>query len=239
MIYIGICDDDEKTIVKLRKQVQALLKANNIVAKISEYSQSRLLQYDVQEGKYFDLILSDIEMPQIDGMKLAEYIKKYLPEVFIIFITSHTKYAIDAYELSIFRYIPKSIFDRKFDHAVLDAIKMINGKSNQVYSITMPTRVEKIPYDKILYMEREGKNTIIVMNDGSKTHVRKSLATVVKELNSEEFVYVDRGNIANVRNIMKIKDGIVELENGVRLLASHSRIEEIKKKVSEFWGDRI
>lgn len=85
MIYIAICDDDEKTIVQLRKRVQMLLKENNIVAKISEYSQSRLLQYDVQEGKYFDLILSDIEMPQIDGMKLAEYIKKYLPEVFIIF----------------------------------------------------------------------------------------------------------------------------------------------------------
>ena len=107
MIYIAICDDDEKTIVQLRKRVQMLLKENNIVAKISEYSQSRLLQYDVQEGKYFDLILSDIEMPQIDGMKLAEYIKKYLPEVFIIFITSHTKYAIDAYELSVFSYVPK------------------------------------------------------------------------------------------------------------------------------------
>lgn len=54
MIYIAICDDDEKTIVQLRKRVQMLLKENNIVAKISEYSQSRLLQYDVQEGKYFD-----------------------------------------------------------------------------------------------------------------------------------------------------------------------------------------
>ena len=69
--------------------------------------------------------------------------------------------------------------------------------------------------------------------------MRKSLATVVKELNSDEFVYVDRGNIANVRNIMKIKDGNVELENGVRLFASHARVEEIKKKVCEFWGDRI
>lgn len=239
MIYIAICDDDEKTIVQLRKRVQMLLKENNIVAKISEYSQSRLLQYDVQEGKYFDLILSDIEMPQIDGMKLAEYIKKYLPEVFIIFITSHTKYVIDAYELSVFRYVPKHIIDKKFDHAILDAIKMINGKSNQIYSITTPTRVEKIPYEKILYMEREGKNTIIIMKDGSKTHVRKSLSTVIKELNSEEFVFVDRGNIANVRNIVKIKDGSVELENGVRLWASRSRIEEIKKKISEFWGERI
>ena len=189
-----------------------------------------------QIKKAFAVIL---EMPHIDGMELAGYIKKYLPEVFIVFITSHTKYAIDAFELSIFRYVTKSTLQMKLDHAVLDAVKLINGRSDQVYHIHMPSRVEKIPYEKILYMTREGKNTIIVLADGSRTHVRKNLATVVKELNSDEFVYVDRGNIANVRNIMKIKDGNVELENGVRLFASHARVEEIKKKVCEFWGDRI
>ena len=137
-----------------------------------------------QIKKAFAVIL---EMPHIDGMELAGYIKKYLPEVFIVFITSHTKYAIDAFELSIFRYVPKSTLQMKLDHAVLDAVKLINGRSDQVYHIHMPSRVEKIPYEKILYMTREGKNTIIVLADGSRTHVRKNLATVVKELNSDEF----------------------------------------------------
>ena len=66
-----------------------------------------------------------------------------------------------------YAYTLSKRIDKKFDHAILDAIKMINGKSNQIYSITTPTRVEKIPYEKILYMEREGKNTIIIMKDGT------------------------------------------------------------------------
>ncbi len=70
-----------------------------------------------QIKKAFAVIL---EMPHIDGMELAGYIKKYLPEVFIVFITSHTKYAIDAFELSIFRYVPKSTLQMKLDHAVLE-----------------------------------------------------------------------------------------------------------------------
>lgn len=239
MIYIAICEDEEPSLSLIKKRTASLLEEHKIPAKISAYSQSRLLEYDIQEGTYFDLILSDIEMPYMDGMKLAEYIRNYLPDALIIFITSHTKYAIDAYELSIFRYVPKNDLDSRFRYAFLDAVKMIEGRSDQVYHIQMPRRAEKIPYPKILYIEREGKNSILTLRDGSKTKVRKSLAAVMKELDSEDFIYVDRGNIVNIQYIMKLKDGYVELENGIRFFASHARLDEIKKKNSEFWGNRI
>lgn len=239
MIYIAICDDEKKSLSMLEKRIRLLMEKNNIIAKISSYSKSILLKYDIQEGKYFDLILSDIEMPDIDGMKLTKCIKNFLPEVIIIFITSHTKYAIDAFELNIFRYVPKKEIDLRLDYALLDAIKIIKGRSKQVYYINMPSRVEKIPYQKILYIEREGKNSVLTLIDGSKTKVRKSLATVVKELNSEDFVYVDRGNIVNIQHIIRIKEGYVELENGIRIMASRAKIEQIKKLISEFWRKRI
>lgn len=239
MIYIGICDDKESSADILRKKITQILKENGIVADISVYFQSRLLQYDIEEGKYFDLILSDIEMPHVDGMELAKYIKNYLPDALIIFITSYIKYAVDAYELSIFRYIPKNLIDIKLNYAVLDAVKFIASRSDQMYFINTPSRVEKIPYQRILYIQREGKNTIITLTDGSETRVRKSLINVVKELDSEDFIYVDRGSIVNIQHIMKLKDGMVELEDGTQILASHAKIKQIKKRISEFWSDRI
>lgn len=69
MIYIAICDDNEKTVEILKKKVMEFLKKSNEFADITVYTQSENLQYDIQEGKYYDLILSDIEMPNIDGMK--------------------------------------------------------------------------------------------------------------------------------------------------------------------------
>ena len=77
MIYIGICEDDEKASKILKNKVTMLLKEYNVPVDITVYTKSKMLQYDIQEGKYFDLILSDIEMPDIDGMVLAAYIKKY------------------------------------------------------------------------------------------------------------------------------------------------------------------
>ena len=76
MIYIAICDDNEKTVEILKKKVMEFLKKSNEFADITVYTQSENLQYDIQEGKYYDLILSDIEMPNIDGMNLAAYVKR-------------------------------------------------------------------------------------------------------------------------------------------------------------------
>ena len=239
MIYIAICDDNGKTVEILKNRVIAFLKENNILADISVYTQSRVLQYDIEEGKHYDLILSDIEMPYIDGMNLAAYMKRYLPEVLIIFITSHLKYAVDAFELSIFRYIPKNALNVKLPYALKDAINMINIQADEYYTIEMPSRIEKIPYHKILYIQREGKNSVITLTDNSITKVRKSLTQVFKEFKSEDFIYVDRGDIVNLAHIMGIKDGIVELKNGIRLPASHSKLEQIKTKLSEFWGKQI
>lgn len=157
----------------------------------------------------------------------------------IIFITSHLKYAIDAFELSIFRYIPKNTLSSRLPLALRDAFNMIKMQSDKFYTIEMPSRVEKIPYNKILYIQREGKNSVITLLDNSTTKVRKSLSQVFKELKSEDFIYVDRGDIVNLAHIMRIKDSVVELQNGVRLPASQAKLDSIKSRLSEFWGERI
>lgn len=239
MIYIAICDDNEKTVEILKKKVMEFLKKSNEFADITVYTQSENLQYDIQEGKYYDLILSDIEMPNIDGMNLAAYVKRYLPEVLIIFITSHLKYAVDAFELSIFRYIPKNSIGSRLPQALKDAINMIKMQADEFFAIETPIRVKKIPYHKILYIQREGKNSVITLLDNSVTKVRKSLTQVFKEFRSDDFVYVDRGDIVNLAHIMGIKDGIVELKNGIRLPASQAKLEQIKTKLSDFWSEQI
>ena len=116
---------------------------------------------------------------------------------------------------------------------------MINIQVDEYYTIQMPTRIEKIPYQKILYIQREGKNSVITLIDNSVTKVRKSLSQVFKEFKSEDFIYVDRGDIVNLAHIMGVKDGIVELKNGIRLPASHAKLEQIKSKLSDFWGEQL
>ena len=179
MLHIAVCDDDKIAVQSHKKNAEDCLRQCGSAGEIAVYTSSSNLLYDITEDKFFfDLILLDIEMPGNSGMELAEKIKPFLPNVKIIFITSHIEYAIDAFELSIFRYVPKDDAGRRLPAAILDAVKLIELEDGKFYTIQTNSRLEKIPFTEIYYIERDGKNASITAVSGI-SRVQKSL---IKEL---------------------------------------------------------
>ncbi len=239
MIRIAICDDEERAVALDAEIVKDSLQKCGIGFEISPYTQSCNLLYDItDDGFFYDLILLDIEMPGISGMEIPQRIKKFLPNVKIIFVTSHTEYAIDAFELSIFRYVPKNNLETKLAAAVTDAARLIELEAGQEYAICTANRMEKIPCRDIFYIRRDGKNACIVSNTGT-AKVRKSLQQVFTELNTPEFIFIDRGYIVNIIHIMKICDSMALLKNGEQLPISRSHLQEVKQQINQFWGAHI
>ena len=239
MLHIAVCDD-EKALTESNKAIlEAVLKELGVAGEITTYNDSRNLLYDITEDNFhYDLLLSDIEMPEISGMELAEKIKPFLPEIRIIFITSHIEYAIDAFELSIFRYVPKSDTEKRLPAAIKDAVSLINLEADKSYTIQVKGRFEKIPFRDILFIERDGKNAAINTADGV-SKVRKSLQAVFDELNSEEFIFIDRGYIVNLIHIMQVKNNTAVLKDGTVLPISRSHLQTVKEQINSYWGNVI
>lgn len=239
MLRIAVCDDDESIVQTHRELVEQCLNQCGNFGSVAAYTSSSSLLYDITEDKFFyDLILLDIEMPERTGMELAEKIKLFLPNIKIIFVTSHIEYAIDAFELSIFRYVPKNDIEKRLFPAIQDAVRLIALESGKFYTIQTNSRLEKIPYNTIYYIEREGKNASIVSENGV-SKVRKSLGQVYDELSAAEFIYIDRGCIVNMIHIMQVKDGMAILKNGVALPISRSHLQEVKTQINHYWGMHI
>ena len=239
MLHIAICDDDERAVCSHRKIAEECFRQCGCVGEIAAYTDSYHLLCDITEDDvFFDFILLDIEMPGSSGMELARKIKPYLPNVKIIFITSHIEYAIDAFELSIFRYVPKNDIEKRLSTAIQDAIKLIVLEEGKVYTIQTNSRLEKIPYKDIYYIERDGKNASICTCSGI-SKVRKSLQQVYGELDAEEFIYIDRGCIVNMIHIMQIKNGLAILKDGVSLPISRTHLQEVKMQINHYWGAHI
>ena len=99
--------------------------------------------------------------------------------------------------------------------------------------------MEKIPYRQILYIYRQGKNAVCYLKDGKETRVRKSLSQVFQELRSEDFFYVDRGDIVNLAYVMNIRNSMIELKDGSRLPVSQGKLEEVKDRLGKFWGEQL
>ena len=240
LVRIAICDDDKEAVKSHGDIVKNCLRFCGIGYEIATYTQSSNLLFDITDDHFFyDLILLDIEMPGMTGMELSEKIKPHLPNVKIIFITSHIEYAIDAFELSIFRYVPKSDLSNRLVSAVVDAAKLIELEAGREYIIQAARRMEKIPYKDIFYIRRDGgKNSMICSRLGI-SKVRKSLQQVSDELQAQEFIFIDRGYIVNIIQIMKISDSMAYLKNGETLPISRSHLQEVKKQINRFWGAHI
>ena len=182
MLHIAICDDEEHMVRSNAAITQDCLNQARIAGEIKTYTRSDNLLCDITEDHfYYDLILLDIEMPGKSGMELAACMKPVLPDVKIIFITSHIEYAIDAFELSIFRYVPKDDIDKRLPAAIQDAVKLLELEDGKTYTIQTSSRLERIPYKDIYYIERDGKNASIT-SANKVSRVRKSMQQVYEEL---------------------------------------------------------
>jgi len=79
---------------------------------------------------------------------------------------------------------------------------------------------------------------MIVSSIGT-SKVRKSLQQVFEELNTPEFIFIDRGYIVNIIQVMKISDGMAYLKSGVTLPISRSHLQEVKQQINKYWGAHI
>lgn len=160
MLQIAICDDETLLLEEIRKITEDCLQSRQTFSILSTYTNGKELFYDIQDGKRFDLLLLDIEMPGLSGMELAGRIHELLPEALMLFVTAHYKYAVDAYELHIFRYIPKNQLKERLPHALRDAVSLLEIQNTDSYIISSQNRLERIPLKKIFYIEKEGKNAV-------------------------------------------------------------------------------
>ena len=248
MLQIAICDDEALLLDEIKEITEGCMRQQQTFSILSTYTSGKDLFYDIQDGKCFDLLLLDIEMPGLSGMELAKQVHELLPDALMIFVTAHYKYAVDAYELHIFRYIPKNQLKERLPHALKDAVSLLEIQNTDSYIISSQNRLERIPYKEILYIEKDGKNALFHTTASGRQEeigtdrnrrVRKTLAEVFDELRSEEFYFIERGYIVNLRHVTGISHTDCILTDQTRLPVSQSRLPEFKKRLNKYWQDKI
>lgn len=239
MLNCAICDDDKSVLREIRQIMENALRENECVGHIQEYTDSRLFLYDIMEYKPLDLVVIDIEMPHFNGMQVACEIKKHFPECCVIFLTSYIKYAVESYELQIFRYAPKSAINTKLPQYMKEAIRMLMLQNGYTYTILKNDNLERLPYNQMLCVRKDGKYSVITCVDNREIRIRKPLREVIKELDTREFIMIDRGCIVNIALVSRVSDYDVICKNGDRLPISRAKLKETKSRITQYWGKRI
>lgn len=105
MLHILICDDDTAFTNTLQSAIAALPDYNRRQMQTICVNDPRVLtKTDIQRA---DLVFLDIDMGDINGMKLARQMRAIHKDFVLIFVTNYGEYAAEGYEVNAFRFLPK------------------------------------------------------------------------------------------------------------------------------------
>lgn len=237
MIKIVILDDEEMYLEKERKITEEYFAENKTECRVTTYLNAEWFLSGLQEENY-DVYILDMEMPGKKGMEVAREIRKVYPDPIIMFVTNYMNYAVEAYEVNTWRYIPKMALQQKLKEAFDALIPILMAKEERYYVIEKRGDLEKIAYSDIMYMQKEGKYVIITHRRGD-SKVRKSLDTVMNELKSREFIMIEKGYIINLLHIMRMKDYDIYMRDGMVLPIGKKRMSAVREAIVDYWGDSI
>lgn len=166
MIRIAIVDDEKQSRSKVLELTRAFLKKKKETAEVKEYAAPMELLLDLEQGAYFDLFLLDVEMPVLTGIETAREIRKYYMDSVIIYITDYVEYAVQAFEVNTFRYIPKKDLNTKLPEAYEAIFPSLLEKDVRCYIVRHYLDAEVIQYHDIYCLEKDGKYVIFHHRNG-------------------------------------------------------------------------
>ena len=233
MISIAIVDDELMYLEKEKRITEEYFQKKGQDCHV-ELFQDPVWMMGGLEEEHFDIYVLDVEMPEKSGLDVARKIRQFYPDPVIISVTNYMDYAVDAYEVNTYRYIPKGVLADKLIAAYDTLLPKLLEREEKYYVIEKKGNIEKVSYDSIYYLKKDGRYTVLVHKHG-ESRVRKSLNLLFQELNSPEFLYIEKGYIVNIRHVMSMKNHILHMRDGAMLPVGIPRVGEVKRKIAEYW----
>ena len=120
MIKAIIVDDEENIIEEIKDVIESL---GDI--KVVSWDTNPINAVETIKNIDVQIAFLDIDMPGMNGIKLAEKINSINPNIEIIFITAYNKYALEAFEVNAIDYILKPVRKERVEKSLKRIIKII------------------------------------------------------------------------------------------------------------------
>ena len=210
---IAVCDDNPKELERI-KGCFCRIQGYDLVCSYFD-STSTVMEILKTENSPYDLYILDIEMPGMNGLKLAKSIREKDSRALFVFLTSYTRYMKDVFDVVTFDFIEKPISDEKLLQILERAATYLNITS-QHFSFGYRASRYSLKYDRILYIEKKGRQALIhTFEDVYKTNM--TLEEIWKQLNPKSFVHIHSSYIINLYNLDRKDNEIAIMRNGEKL----------------------
>ncbi|CEA02110.1 Transcriptional regulatory protein YpdB [Jeotgalicoccus saudimassiliensis] len=153
-----------------------------------------------------ELLLLDIDMPEMTGTELAVILKKMKNPPLIIFTTAYSEYAVDAFKVQAAGYLLKPVDETELAEAVRHAAELLEsrrGPSTGKLAVGIDEAVTYLNPCDILFASRENNTTSVISLKGTFKS-RMTLKDLESRLSNHPFFRVHKSYIVNTDMIIEM-----------------------------------
>lgn len=195
----------------LRNELSEILKDYFSVVECASNGQEALTSYEnyFQRHKvHFDLVVSDIQMPIMNGIELSKTLKQINEDQIIIILSAHTDsdYLLKLINLGIAQFIPKPIEDEQLLEVLDNVTKQQKNKEKKSDHLFILHSSENYVWDMQKYVLM--KNNIVINLTCSMMLLLKILIDRHDQINTNneivQYFYMNGIDIneENIRNLV-------------------------------------
>lgn len=232
MYHIAIVEDEAEFSAQLQEFLKQYQKEQDVPMKISTFSDGADILADYQP--LYDIILLDIEMPQVNGMDAAEQIRRMDTDVVLMFITNMAAYAIRGYEVGALDFVMKPINYYTFSMKLTRAIKRARQREQQQILLGLSDGVKKFGIHQIYYVEVQNRMLHYHTDEGEYV-VRGTMASVEQMLAPYPFVKCNHWYIVNLMHVSEVRKNTAVV-GGQELEVSRRNRTAFLKALTEYVG---
>ncbi len=230
MLNIAICDDEKM----FCSQIESIIlenkeQLNQNALNIDIYYDGLPLYKALKNNTEYDVIFLDIEMAELDGIKLGHLIREDLKneDTQIVYVSSKTSYALELFQNRPLNFLVKPVKDQDIINQIKTSIK-IQDKNNLNFEFSYNKEHYKISYKDIMYFESDNRKIKIHTIDNTY-EIYAKLSDIIKDLPALDFIEIHKSFIVNYKFIKQINYDSLILINQTPLSISRSRRKQVRE----------
>lgn len=211
--------DDEQQALNLIKSYCNQSEQLDVIASFTD----ALKAMDFINNHRIDLLISDIEMPAISGIELR---KNLIEPISTIFITAHSEFAVDGFDLDAIDYLLKPVTFPRFLKAINKSIKKAKTNDQSIALLTQSTNHDfifvkvdgvrqRIDLRDIRYIESQ-RDYVMIYVKNKHYLVLQTLTNINQTIKDLNFIRIHRSTIVNLIHVDSIEKDHLYI-NGVDL----------------------
>ena len=224
-LTIGICDDCSEQIELLKGYLARLENGRPITIVCSVHPEEFWAELKRNRP---DLVFLDVDMHELNGIRLGERIKEEYKTTVIIYITAYEEFALEAFRVRAFHYLLKPLTEEKFARVFDEAVALCREKANgttvkKSFVVQRKDETLYLDYDEIQYFEKVGHK--IKVHAGQRAiDYYGNFIKLLEGIDPDFFVKCHQGYIVNIDKIRSYRDKTLFLEGNLAIPVSRSYV---------------